>query len=223
MQDGGGTVSAATPMPVEPGDDVEMWPAGPTYGEWKAQLERLNSPAGRSARGRLANYGITLDDFEAMLKRQGGACAICRDPLGDESRCVHVDHDHGCSHPRNGGKSCRACVRGILCRRCNMLAGWIEGNRSFLPAVLAYLDAPASERPLSAHTCPVTGCETRIPPDGKLLCSWHWGRLSTQVQGRWWDGRATDADIIDAVNRKVREQPIPEERHRQRMRTVSRG
>ena len=52
-------------------------------------------------------YGLTVEEYDAMLAAQGGGCAICgRPPRADIS--LHVDHDH------NTG-----AVRGILCFRCN--------------------------------------------------------------------------------------------------------
>ena len=76
-----------------------------------------------------------------MLDRQGGACAICKEPFGDDPKLIAVDHDHKCDHPGKGGRSCRACVRGILCNRCNMFVGWVESDHLRLPRILSYLGA----------------------------------------------------------------------------------
>ena len=52
-------------------------------------------------------YGMTIEQYDAMLEAQGGGCFICgRPPREDIS--LHVDHDH------STGK-----VRGILCFCCN--------------------------------------------------------------------------------------------------------
>jgi hypothetical protein len=40
-----------------------------------------------------ANYGISLEDYQRMLERQGGVCAICK-KKSDETLCV----DHCPSH-----------------------------------------------------------------------------------------------------------------------------
>lgn len=56
-------------------------------------------------------YGITIEDFNSLLKKQSGVCAICgKGPKGKSRLCV--DHDH------ETGK-----VRGLLCYRCNMAIG----------------------------------------------------------------------------------------------------
>lgn len=40
----------------------------------------------------IKKYGINLDDYEDMLRDQGGGCAICgREPT---TKRLHVDHDH---------------------------------------------------------------------------------------------------------------------------------
>jgi Recombination endonuclease VII len=41
-------------------------------------------------------YGISLADYDAMLQRQDGACAICK--KSNEALCV--DHCHGCNEVR---------------------------------------------------------------------------------------------------------------------------
>ena len=55
----------------------------------------------------MRKFGMTIEQYDAMLQEQGGGCFICsRPPREDIS--LHVDHDHAT------GK-----VRGILCFCCN--------------------------------------------------------------------------------------------------------
>lgn len=51
-------------------------------------------------------YGITEDQYEVMLKLQGGHCKICPNKPGKPRLCVDHDHDTG-------------EVRALLCRSCN--------------------------------------------------------------------------------------------------------
>lgn len=74
-------------------------------------------------------YGLTPEQFDAMLEAQGGGCAIC----GHSDRSLEVDHDHTCCP---GKKTCGKCVRGILCRRCNRGLGCLE---TVIDATVAYL------------------------------------------------------------------------------------
>lgn len=75
-------------------------------------------------------YGITGDDYAALLKRQGGKCAICR--ARPKSKRLAVDHDH-----KSGA------VRGLLCSRCNhdlMGAAW--DSLAIAVALWHYLNTP---------------------------------------------------------------------------------
>ena len=52
-----------------------------------------------------------------LLKRQNKVCAICLQPSKER---FHVDHDHSHHHSEKYLRSCKECIRGLLCRRCNM-------------------------------------------------------------------------------------------------------
>lgn len=84
-------------------------------------------------------YRLPWNDYLEIFDRQEGACAICRERFGDNPKLIDVDHDHKCDHPGKGTKCCRACVRGLLCHRCNIFVGWVENEHRRLPGVLAYL------------------------------------------------------------------------------------
>jgi hypothetical protein len=88
-------------------------------------------------------YGMTEDDYHALLARQGGRCAICsatkesrqssrrrvyarNDPKQDYRLCI--DHCH------QSGK-----VRGVLCSRCNSLIGQAKDDPAVLLAAAQYL------------------------------------------------------------------------------------
>lgn len=71
-------------------------------------------------------YGITLDDYNSMFLKQGGACALCfLPPIGD---VLSVDHDHG-----------TGAVRGLLCRRCNIALGMLGDSVEGLERAVRYL------------------------------------------------------------------------------------
>lgn len=53
-------------------------------------------------------YGISLKQYNGMLKRQKYRCAICGKHQKDAPRNLSVDHDHKTS-----------LVRGLLCIYCN--------------------------------------------------------------------------------------------------------
>ncbi len=72
-------------------------------------------------------YSLTLEEYEEMLAKQGGGCAICgRPPRPDIS--LHVDHDHETGR-----------IRGLLCFRCNNALGDFLDDYSLLQEAAGYL------------------------------------------------------------------------------------
>jgi hypothetical protein len=86
---------------------------------------------------RLANYGITWDQYQERLTAQGGGCAICGGQCSS-GRLLAVDHDHTCCP--DPGTSCGRCVRGFLCMACNQGLGKFEDAPERLRAAAAYLE-----------------------------------------------------------------------------------
>jgi len=84
--------------------------------------------AAHSRRGKLKyKYGITEDEYDALLRTQGGGCAICGDMRTD--RRLHIDHDH------DSGR-----VRGVLCRACNVSLGQMREKPALLRRAAQYLE-----------------------------------------------------------------------------------
>lgn len=81
------------------------------------------------------DYGITTEDYEALLDQQGHACKICRRPE-QTGKQLSIDHDHACCP---GRKSCGKCIRGLLCNRCNMGIGYLGEDVARLRAAVDYL------------------------------------------------------------------------------------
>ena len=79
------------------------------------------------------NYGLTPEQYAALLTKHNGGCWIC----GKTSeRNLHVDHDHSCC---DGEKSCGKCIRGLLCYNCNSLLGHARDNIDTLQSAIMYL------------------------------------------------------------------------------------
>jgi hypothetical protein len=80
------------------------------------------------------SYGITLEEYNALLEQQGGVCAICKcketliDRRTGEVRKLAVDHCHESKK-----------VRGLLCRRCNMVLGGVADSIDLLKRMINYL------------------------------------------------------------------------------------
>lgn len=129
------------------GHDTDLW-------------GRTNSQACRGCvreRHLLSNYGITLNEFEAIFAAQNGLCAICKKQLGvyktGESGfgngCrIEVDHQHGTKLPK------KATVRGLLCggrwAGCNRKLGRID-KIEWLKNVILYLEKPPAREVLGTN------------------------------------------------------------------------
>ena len=77
----------------------------------------------------IRKYKITLADYEAMLKRQNGKCAICGKPEPENKR-LDVDHCHKTNQ-----------VRGLLCTSCNRVLGHAWDNPERLRRAADYLES----------------------------------------------------------------------------------
>lgn len=81
-----------------------------------------------------SKYGITLNEYNDMLKMQNGVCAICGMEETRKNRytgiCkLHIDHDH------STGK-----IRGLLCSKCNFGISAFKDNPDILMEAINYLN-----------------------------------------------------------------------------------
>ena len=109
-----------------------------TEPEFRAKLiaASANGVRGRQLKKK---YGISLEEYEILLARQHGVCAICEQK---SSQTLCVDHCHVTGR-----------VRGLLCRTCNMGLGYYSDNPAFMRNAAAYLER--SRR---------VGRRARVPP-----------------------------------------------------------
>ncbi len=88
---------------------------------WVNQRARKYQP-----KRRLALYGMTPADYQALLEAQESACAICGRSFAEHP--AHIDHCHETGR-----------VRGILCGPCNRALGMFGDDPEVLQRALAYL------------------------------------------------------------------------------------
>ena len=114
----------------------------PTY---RYELNKRNREW-RAANGTKANgycrkyrlkkeYGLTVEEYDAMVLAQGGKCAICGATRGSKigskrDAKLNIDHDH------QTGK-----VRGLLCHNCNMVLGHLDDDIERMYRAIEYLRA----------------------------------------------------------------------------------
>lgn len=78
-------------------------------------------------------YNITLEDYNLMLKKQNGVCAICNKPetvvlKAKNISYLAVDHDH-----------VTGVIRGLLCFKCNTALGFYEKNMCLIETIKTYI------------------------------------------------------------------------------------
>ena len=110
--------------------------------QWRCKpcfnARRVKDPEGhrrRSHKSVLKNrFGMTVEEYDAMVAAQGGACAICKQPETAAGKTrLSVDHCH------ESGE-----VRGLLCSRCNNAIGLLMDNPEYCLAAASYLSAQNS-------------------------------------------------------------------------------
>lgn len=74
-------------------------------------------------------YGLTLEQYEAMLKEQNNVCAVCGvDKHYGNRKRLYVDHCHKTKK-----------IRGLLCYRCNTGLASFSDNASLLFTAYKYI------------------------------------------------------------------------------------
>lgn len=75
-------------------------------------------------------YGLSVEDYDALLSGQNGKCAICHsEDTGKRTTNFQVDHCH-----KTGA------VRGLLCPKCNMAIGLFSDSPELLQRAVRYLN-----------------------------------------------------------------------------------
>ncbi len=90
---------------------------------------RKAHPGWKRAQNLRANFGITVAEYNALLVKQGGVCAICGETCGT-GKMLAVDHCH------KSGK-----IRGLLCFDCNSGIGKLKDDVEMLHRAISYLQA----------------------------------------------------------------------------------
>jgi hypothetical protein len=95
----------------------------------RVRQRRATEPDFRD-RERARRYGLSLEEFRAILERQGNACAICR----RSGVRLYIDHCHD-----------TRMVRRLLCGKCNTGLGFFGDDPVRLRAAADYLEAARCE------------------------------------------------------------------------------
>lgn len=85
-------------------------------------------------------YGISIEEYYSLLKKQNGKCAIC----GNEETATHnfykQKQDLAVDHCHKTGK-----IRGLLCQDCNRGIGKFHEDITILKNAIEYLQRTKKE------------------------------------------------------------------------------
>lgn len=79
-------------------------------------------------------FGLSLEDYHSLYKKQSGSCAICNKALTlyaetrDLSSVACIDHNHSTGE-----------VRGLLCNTCNTGIGMLKEDPIIMQSAIKYL------------------------------------------------------------------------------------
>ena len=75
-------------------------------------------------------FGITPEEYNALLEQQNFRCAICKrpEPNGRSNKKWHIDHCHE-----------TGIIRGLLCHSCNTSLGHFKDSVCLLEKAIDYL------------------------------------------------------------------------------------
>lgn len=84
---------------------------------------------------RLREFGLPKGQYAAMLKAQGGVCALCGEAESGRTRlgtpiALHVDHDHTTGQ-----------IRALLCGNCNRAIGHLKDDPALIRKAALYVEA----------------------------------------------------------------------------------
>lgn len=75
------------------------------------------------------DFGITIDQFDALAVQQNNLCAICNKPQLEHKKYLSVDHCHKTDK-----------IRGLLCEACNLGLGHFKDDIELLLKAVNYLN-----------------------------------------------------------------------------------
>lgn len=118
---------------------INRWAKNPEdYRKQKNQYAkdyRAKNPRKAKDQNLRKSYGITLKQYEEMLKDQNNGCAICGNPETATKRGSREERSLAIDHCHSTGK-----IRGLLCTGCNTAIGALQDSSELLWKAILYLE-----------------------------------------------------------------------------------
>lgn len=97
-------------------------------------VKNYNSRADRkiaiSANNIKYKWGLSLEQYNELMLT---GCQVC----GSQEK-LNIDHDHKCCPPGTQ-RTCGRCIRGVLCRSCNLAEGMLMGRPELAIRLAEYM------------------------------------------------------------------------------------
>ena len=100
-----------------------------------------NNPEKRRSNRLEKRYGITLEEYNQILKKQNECCKICKRHQTEFMINLAVDHDHKTNK-----------VRGLLCMGCNRALGYFRDSPECCNTAADYLNDFSSDEGMDDET-----------------------------------------------------------------------
>lgn len=104
------------------------------FGKSKTYCKECSNKIGHTHN--IKRFGLTAEEYIDMANAQNNVCKICNNPETSNRRLA-IDHNHKCC---SGSNSCKKCIRGLLCSKCNKMLGMVNDNVEILKSAIRYLE-----------------------------------------------------------------------------------
>lgn len=99
----------------------------PCYNQYMREYKDRRGYRYNKDRALKQSFGITIEDYDMMMAKQSGVCAICEQE--DKNFALSVDHDHA-----------TGAVRGLLCSPCNRALGLLKESPKNMLSMIDYIN-----------------------------------------------------------------------------------
>lgn len=108
---------------------------------------RANNPDKLKEEKLKARFGMTLNQFNDLIRQQNNCCGICGekfDEIPNSAKCPCVDHDHDPEVKK---------IRGLLCHTCNSGIGGLHDDPILIEKAIAWIknSGPSYKEKASVH------------------------------------------------------------------------
>lgn len=101
------------------------------------RVKALRGAVCGNCKQKMWRYGLDLPRYLALINTP-----VCSNAGCGETENLHIDHDHQCCPPgrfESTKVACGGCVRGWLCRACNLSLGAMQEDPQRIRGLLDYL------------------------------------------------------------------------------------